>query len=283
MPNIKRLCFILLLLNLPILHANQLQQQISNLESMIQAQQQQINMLQQKIQLLEYAHPQGEAPISEQRLQALQRSHPLSTEIQIIESIEELNNNLQIKGQVNINGALSLQVGETINEFSNDSKLSKHSQQSVATEYAVKTYIDFVVSILQNQINTLTPSDTQIKIADAMFNFSSNYSLNTDYTLQKNNISLNKNGFYAIYFQVTLAKQRQLILNMNSDFDGYMFLYNRKGQQIAFDDDSGGNGNPKIEKELESGLYLIECTSYVKGVKGKLKLTLGESAIKLFQ
>lgn len=243
-----------------------LQQQISALESTIQAQQ-------KKIQALEYSHPfPQKGGIPKPRRQALERSHPLPKTELVIDSIEQLKGNIKIEGQVDINGNIKLQAGEAVNEFSKDGKLGSNSHQAVPTEQAVKTYIDFVASQLQNQINNVIPSQVQRKIGDAMFNLSAGYFLGTDYTLEKEYISLSREGYYAIYFRLVIPSKKLVTINMSGDFDGYMYLYNRKGQQIAYDDESGGNHNPRIQKELEPGTYLIECTSYAKGMTGIFKV-----------
>jgi hypothetical protein len=51
-------------------------------------------------------------------------------------------------------GSIGAQLGETINEFSSDATMSGNSNTAVPTEYAVKTYVDTNIAVLQSQLGS---------------------------------------------------------------------------------------------------------------------------------
>jgi len=84
-------------------------------------------------------------------------------------------------------------------------------------------------------------------------------------------------GAYADDFRLTgvTANQRVQINLDSADFDPYLQLINvRTGQQIAFDDDSGGNSNAQLTFTAQSGVdYQIRVTSYQGYETGQYMLT----------
>ncbi|MFC2114233.1 tail fiber domain-containing protein [Bacteroidota bacterium] len=82
-----------------------------------------------------------------------------------------IGQNIVIGNNLNVNGALTLYSGNTVNHITNDVYLSAGSSSALATEYAVKTYIGSVQSTLSGAIsstNTNLTSDlsTHISIND---------------------------------------------------------------------------------------------------------------------
>jgi hypothetical protein len=65
------------------------------------------------------------------------------------------------------------------------------------------------------------------------------------------------NTFTDIY-QVTLANSTLVDLRMNSgDFDAYLTVLDAKGNLVAYDDDSGGGTNARINQSLPAGTYYV--------------------------
>ena len=47
----------------------------------------------------------------------------------------------------------------------------------------------------------------------------------------------------------------------SSDFDAFLYLYDSNGQQLALDDDSGGDLDSRISQDLDAGVYAIGANS----------------------
>ncbi|MCH7639481.1 MAG: hypothetical protein IH855_08475 [Bacteroidetes bacterium] len=47
----------------------------------------------------------------------------------------------------------------------------------------------------------------------------------------------------------------------SSDYDAYLYLYDSNGQQLASDDDSGGDLDSRISRTLNTGVYAIGANS----------------------
>jgi len=60
------------------------------------------------------------------------------------------------------------------------------------------------------------------------------------------------------WVQFTLQATRTVEIRTTGDIDTYITLYDRLGNVIAEDDDSGGDYNARIERVLQRGIYYIE-------------------------
>ena len=77
-------------------------------------------------------------------------------------------------------------------------------------------------------------------------------------------------------FKMVKGKSYQVDLR-SKDFDAYLRLENPAGQQVAFDDDGGGNRDARIiYRAPQTGDYQICATSYGAGSTGKFILTVKE-------
>jgi hypothetical protein len=79
-------------------------------------------------------------------------------------------------------------------------------------------------------------------------------------------------------FLVRLQGQRTYVIDLVSNqFDSYLWLQDRFGQQLAFDDDSGGNLNARIQyKVTTTGFYKIIASSLGGGGQGDFTLSIQE-------
>lgn len=65
------------------------------------------------------------------------------------------------------------------------------------------------------------------------------------------------------YFGFRLTSNTTVTIDMeSSDFDAYLYLYNASGQEITFDDDSGGGFDARITRTLDAGLYALGANGF---------------------
>ena len=80
---------------------------------------------------------------------------------------------------------------------------------------------------------------------------------------------------YGDLYRFTLAAPTAVTVELSSTaFDSYLQILSATGAVGFADDDSGGNGNAKIQTTLSAGTYFVLATSYVSGI-GDYTLTLG--------
>ena len=79
-------------------------------------------------------------------------------------------------------------------------------------------------------------------------------------------VSNRRNTSYKSLFTFDGTAGQQIKITMTStDFDSYLYLIGPNGNEIARDDDSAGNYNSLINRQLEqSGRYTIEATQYAQ-------------------
>jgi hypothetical protein len=65
----------------------------------------------------------------------------------------------------------------------------------------------------------------------------------------------------AQWYRITLSSG-MFIAYTESEIDTEMWLYNAAGDQIAYDDDSGTDGNAKISRNVSAGTYYIKVGGY---------------------
>jgi hypothetical protein len=84
----------------------------------------------------------------------------------------------------------------------------------------------------------------------------------------------NRNSSYAKIHPIKLEAGKTYQIDMRSaDLDSYLRLEDPSGQQVAFDDDSGGNLNARIvHKALKDGEYRIIATTFVPNATGAYTL-----------
>jgi hypothetical protein len=81
-----------------------------------------------------------------------------------------------------------------------------------------------------------------------------------------------------ITYQMTAGKIYQIDMK-STQIDPYLRLEDPTGQQVAFDDDSGGFPNARITySPKESGLFTIVCTTFGGGSTGAYTLDVKETA-----
>lgn len=82
-------------------------------------------------------------------------------------------------------------------------------------------------------------------------------------------------------YTVKLAKDKTYLIDLvSTDFDAYLRLLDKAGNQLAEDDDSGGNLNARIVHSIDKdGDYQIVVTSF-DGQLGKFSLKVREFVLK---
>ena len=64
------------------------------------------------------------------------------------------------------------------------------------------------------------------------------------------------------YFGFRLSQNMSIVIDYeSSDYDAYLYLYDSNGQQLASDDDSGGDLDSRISRTLNTGVYAIGANS----------------------
>lgn len=75
-------------------------------------------------------------------------------------------------------------------------------------------------------------------------------------------VSVPENGIHVSLFEVEGTDNIRVEAVGINDSDPLVEIRNESGQRIAEDDDSGGNGNARIETVLEPGIYCIATSGY---------------------
>lgn len=84
-----------------------------------------------------------------------------------------------------------------------------------------------------------------------------------------------ENGAYADAWTLTIATAMRVRIDQtSSQFDTFLILADSTGVHIAFDDDSGGNLNSRLEITLQPGQYTIWASSFGQGVMGTYQLAV---------
>ena len=66
-------------------------------------------------------------------------------------------------------------------------------------------------------------------------------------------------------------------IDLKSTWDNFLRLENAQGQQLAQDDDSGGNLNARIVfRAPEDGYYRIIVTTFAQGASGNYTLMINQ-------
>ena len=84
-----------------------------------------------------------------------------------------------------------------------------------------------------------------------------------------------RGGCYHVVHTYQMKAGQQYTINLNSPWDNYLRLENAQGQELAQDDDSGGNLNARIIFNApKDGWYRIIVTSFAGGASGNYTLTV---------
>jgi len=90
-------------------------------------------------------------------------------------------------------------------------------------------------------------------------------------------ISVHNRGSYARYYTFTLTAPVNVQINLVSNADSYLYLLagdNVGNNYIAYDNNSGGNFNARINRALVAGTYTIEATTSEVGIAAPFTLSL---------
>jgi hypothetical protein len=93
--------------------------------------------------------------------------------------------------------------------------------------------------------------------------------------------AFHRSGRYADHYHFTIAALADVIIDLESATDTYLFLLagqSATGTIIASDDDGGEGRNSHIEYRLAAGDYTIAATTYATNATGDYTLTIAESA-----
>lgn len=86
-----------------------------------------------------------------------------------------------------------------------------------------------------------------------------------------------EDGSHYDVHEFRLARGGTVIIDVIApDFDGYATLKDDSGQELAYDDDSGGDRNPRIEYEAGPGTYQLVVTSYFDEATGDYQVTVAQ-------
>jgi hypothetical protein len=81
-------------------------------------------------------------------------------------------------------------------------------------------------------------------------------------------------GEYVDYYGFNLNSSTSVVINMlSTDVDSYLIVWNRTGQVVAYDDDSGTNFNARITTTLPAGNYVIGATTFWDAETGTYTLS----------
>ncbi len=112
----------------------------------------------------------------------------------------------------------------------------------------------------QLSLNSLSEANCELisLVSGAVYNGSWNNSC----------LSSNRSGAYAKNFTFKINYPQTVEIALNSDKDTYLNLMDKNGNRVAFNDDSDGTTNSKINMFLEAGEYKIEATTYYPSTLG---------------
>ncbi|NER34307.1 MAG: hypothetical protein F6J93_09795 [Oscillatoria sp. SIO1A7] len=87
--------------------------------------------------------------------------------------------------------------------------------------------------------------------------------IRANFSGQLNNSDPQTSGTLYDDYQVTANSNAPLTIDLTGDFDTYLYIYDKNGRVVAFDDDSGDGLNSQIEFTPEAGeIYTLRATSY---------------------
>ena len=89
--------------------------------------------------------------------------------------------------------------------------------------------------------------------------------------------SVNRDGKYAWFYTFTLSQDTDVVIDLTSSVDTYMFLLNGSGTSGAVverDDDGGDEYNSQIVRNLAAGTYTIEATTFASSTSGSFSLSV---------
>ena len=92
--------------------------------------------------------------------------------------------------------------------------------------------------------------------------------------------SENRPGSYAQYYTFTLLSSQEVVVDLESSVDSYLFLLDGSGETgsvIEEDDDSGNTTSSQITRTLSAGTYTVEATTFGAGITGNFDVSVGIS------
>jgi hypothetical protein len=81
-------------------------------------------------------------------------------------------------------------------------------------------------------------------------------------------------GAYQDRFELVLANDTTVRIDLTADFDAYLILRDSAGVEIERDDDGGPGFDARIERSLAAGTYEIDATSFNATSTGTYKLSV---------
>lgn len=81
-------------------------------------------------------------------------------------------------------------------------------------------------------------------------------------------------------FVLNLRYDAPVVLDLTSSADSYLYLLDSAGQLIVEDDDSGGNLNSRITRQLAAGEYVLVAATYSSGQSGSFVLTSDQGTLR---
>ncbi len=77
-------------------------------------------------------------------------------------------------------------------------------------------------------------------------------------------------------YELRLTEDKPVTITLTSaDFDAFLYLYDADGDELAFDDDSGGGTNARVTAVLEAaGAYRLDVNGFFAGGVGAYSLSV---------
>jgi hypothetical protein len=85
---------------------------------------------------------------------------------------------------------------------------------------------------------------------------------------------LRSGGAYQDRFELVLANDTTVRIDLNASFDTYLILKDSVGDEIEANDDGGSGFDARIERSLSAGTYEIVASSFAEGATGAYTLTV---------
>ena len=121
------------------------------------------------------------------------------------------------------------------------------------------------------------PADTCVRAVDADDDIAGSWD---DTCLSEKNAQGGAGARYARFYTFTLTEATDIVINLSSDEDTYLYLLNghgKGGDTLHSNDDIAGGGvnlNSRLSVTLQAGDYTIEATTYSPETSGAFTLTI---------
>ena len=160
-------------------------------------------------------------------------------------------------GSYSVNGAAFTNAVGTVNN--NDTVRVRHTSSS---DHSTQVDTTLTIGGVSDTFSSTTRAATSSSCESAI---SLGQNVSGSWESESGCVSTHRSGHYAKYFTFTLPDSQEVLIDLQSVTDPYLFLLEGAGQNgsvIEFDDDGGDGLNSRIIRTLPAGTYTVETTTW---------------------